>query len=543
MNRGQHHSLLSGTLITSAGTLVSRILGLVRDTATAALFGLAAGGVLDALVIAFRIPNLFRALFGEGALTASYLPILSEALEHDRPTAARLFRATIWWLAAVLIALVIVGEIAIGSWDWVMHDDPQVTLLAGLLAILFPYLILVCLAAVTSATLQASGQFAVPAFAPAVLNICWIVGAVVIAPRITADPVKQAYLLALCVLIGGGLQWAVQWPSLRKSGYRRIPSSDEDRLEIDARLKLVRRGMIPTTLALAVTQLNTLSDSLVAWILAAPTEGSQTISWLGGIAYPMEQGAAAAIYFGERLYQFPLGLIGIAAATTVFPMLSRHAARGDRESIGRDLTFGLRMVLLAAVPCTVGLVVLADPITRLLFGHGRFTEHDVARTARMTAMYGAGVWAYCALPVLVRGFYSLTDRASPLRIALAAVALNIVLDFTLIWPLAEVGLATATVVSATLQAIALAMLFSRKHAALRWRLLIATVLRVTACSALMAVVAALVLDRIAVQSGVSNALFRVVGPMAASIAAYVAAIALFARADCRDLLTRQPTGG
>ncbi len=461
MAQGKRHPLLTGTVITSAGTLTSRILGLVRDMATAALFGLAAGGVLDALVIAFRIPNLFRALFGEGALTASYLPVFADDLEHHRPAAWQLFRATMWWLVVLLMAIVVVGELTIGGWAYVMHDDPQVLLLAGLSAVLFPYLILVCLAAITSATLQALGRFASPAFAPAVLNICWIIGAVLIAPSVSGNSVSQAYVLAISVLIGGVLQWAVQWPDLRRAGFRvQTLQSVTDPSAIADRVKLIRRGMIPTTVALVVTQLNTLSDSLVAWALAAPPNGPQTISWLSNVRYPMEQGAAAAIYFGERLYQFPLGLIGIAAATVVFPLLSRHAARGDRQSIGRDLTLGLRMVLLIAVPCAVGLVVLAEPITRLLFGHGRFTDHDVARTARMTAIYGAGVWAYCSLPVLVRGFYALSDRIRPLRVALAAVVLNIVLDFSLIWPLAEAGLATATVVSAALQAIVLAVLFA-----------------------------------------------------------------------------------
>jgi putative peptidoglycan lipid II flippase len=533
--------LLSGTMITSAGTLTSRVLGLLRDMATAALFGLAAGGVLDALVIAFRIPNLFRALFGEGALTASFLPVFSTALERDRVSAWQLFRAVMKWLAVLLCAIVVVGEIGLAAWAWLSGDSEHVVLLAGLSAAMLPYLVLVCLTAITGAALQALGRFAAPAFAPAVLNIAWIVGAVGIVPLVSTNPVHQAYVLAACVMLGGVLQWAVLWPAMLREGFRfeRTPHDANTVEELHRELKLVRRFMIPTTLALAVTQLNTLSDSLVAWAFAAPREGSQTIAWLGNVQYPMEQGAAAAIYFGERLYQFPLGLIGIAAATVVFPLLSKHAARGDRAAIGRDLTLGLRMVFVVAFPCAVGLVVLAEPISRLLFEHGKFTEHDVWRTARMVAVYGAGVWAYCALPLLVRGFYALADRAWPLRVALAAVGLNIVLDFTLIWFWAEAGLAAATAISAALQAAALAAVFSKKHVTLDWPALVETIGVAVVASALMAAAGWFVVNRIPVAPGGWNSFVRVAAPIAICVAVYAAAIAVFGRKQWRELYGRQ----
>ncbi len=187
--------------------------GLGGDMVTAALFGMAAGGVLDALVMAFRVPNLFRAFFGEGALTASYLPVFTESLEQDRHSGQRLYRATAWWLGGVLTTVTVVGEIGIGIWAWLVRDDPQVLLLAGLLAALLPYLIFVCLTAVSSATLQALGQFGPPAFAPAVLNVCWIAGVAVLAPRFADAVTEQAYIVAGCILVGGVLQWLVRWAS------------------------------------------------------------------------------------------------------------------------------------------------------------------------------------------------------------------------------------------------------------------------------------------------------------------------------------------
>jgi putative peptidoglycan lipid II flippase len=544
MASGKRHPLLSGTILTSVGTLASRVLGLARDIVTAALFGLAAGGVLDALVMAFRVPNLFRAFFGEGALTASYLPVFTEALEEDRQSGQRLYRATVQWLGGVLIAVTVAGEIGIGIWAWLVRNDPQVLLLAGLLAALLPYLIFVCLAAVSSATLQALGQFGPPAFAPAVLNVCWIAGVAVLAPKFADGATQQAYIVAGCILVGGVLQWLVQWPALQREwtqarngqhGEKLIEATDETQ----QRLRRIRRGMIPTMVALTVTQLNTLSDSVVAWMLAAPRNGSTTISWLGNVTFPMKQGAVAAIYLGERIYQLPLGLIGVAAATVAFPLLSRHAARGDRDAVARDLTLGVRLVLLAAVPCAVGLAILPEPIARLLYQHGQFTADDVLRAARMIAVYGAAVWAYCALPVLVRGFYAMDDRLTPLRVAVSVVALNLTLDLTLIWPLAETGLAVSTAISAVVQVAVLAMLFSKRHVQLVWREMAVTALRAIVAAAIMGAVCLAALKCVPERTGTWNALWRVAAPMAAGAAAYLGILTLIGRSEWRELRASQ----
>ena len=243
----------------------------------------------------------------------------------------------------------------------------------------------------------------------------------------------------------------------------------------------------------------------------------------------MKAGAAAALYFGERLYQFPLGLLGVAVATVVFPLLSHHAARGDKPAVAADLSRGLRMILLTAVPCSVGLVILSEPIARLVFEHGEFTAEDSARTARMIAVFGAGVWAYCALPVIVRGFYALSDRVTPLRISLLAVALNLALDLTLIWPLAEAGLAAATAISASVQVAALAALFSRGHVALHWRSLGKAAICAAAATAIMAAIGLWILNAIALEPGLRNALVRVAAPMSACMAVYAILALVFCK--------------
>jgi putative peptidoglycan lipid II flippase len=527
------HPLLSGAIVTSLGTLISRILGMVRDMATASLFGLTAGGVMDSFVVAFRIPNLFRRMFGEGALTASFLPVFAQTLEQDRRQAWRVAATTMAWITAVLAGLVVVGEIGFAVWA-VVSTGPRVALLAGLSAMLLPYVILACLLAIASASLQTLGKFAAPAFIPAVLNVFWMAGTLWIAPRLSSDAATQARILAICLLVGGVVQCGVLWLALRKAGFRFEVNFAATREE----LRQIRWGMLPTMLGLAVTQINTLLDSLLAWAMAAAPDGPQTIGWLGGIPYPMRQGAAAAIYFGERLYQFPLGLLGIAVATVVFPLLARHAARGDYAAVRDDLVRGLRLVMLLAVPASAGLILLAEPIARLLFEHGQFTREDTERTARMIAIYGSGVWAYCAAPVLVRGFYAVNDRITPVRAALVAVAINTVLDVSLMWTMAEMGMALSTAIAAAVQLVLLLVMFSRGHVAMPWWAIGVTLLRMTVATIVTTLVGFVILRALPEVGGGWNALLRVFGPLSACAATYILLVAILGRKEWRELTAR-----
>ena len=240
---------------------------------------------------------------------------------------------------------------------------------------------------------------------------------------------------------------------------------------------------------LAVTQINTFIDSLIAWGLAAAPHGPQAFSCLGRtVEYPMRQGAVAAIYFGDRLCEFPLGVVGLAVAVAIFPLLSRHAGRGDYRQLGADMTVGLRLVFCLALPAGVGLFLLAQPVTRLLFQRGHFQPADTLRAARMVAWYATGVWAYCESAVIVRGFYALNDFRTPVRVAAWSVGLNLFLNLTLIWPFAEAGLAMSTSVSAAVQVLILMAIFSRRRAPLGWRPLAATAIRAILATLVMATV-------------------------------------------------------
>ncbi|HUY34010.1 MAG TPA: murein biosynthesis integral membrane protein MurJ [Pirellulales bacterium] len=464
MSTAERSQVLTGLRVTSLGTLASRVLGMVRDMATASLLGLSGNGVMDAFVIALRIPNLFRRLFGEGALAASYLPVLSARLQRGRTEAWQLTSATLVWLAAVLAALVVLAEGACFV-VWRLYGDvPGIRLLLGLTAVMLPYLFFICLAAQVSGTLHALAHFSTPALAPTLLNICWLVAVWQVAPRMTTDGETQAYILAVSVLVAGVLQLAAQAIMLRRLGFRFDYNWGANR---DA-LRQIVASMGPMVLGLAVTQINSFFDSLMAWFLAAPADGSERIAWLGGgVTYPLRQGAAAAIYYGERLYQLPLGLLGVAVATVIFPLLSRHAARGQRDKLAEDLSLGLRLVLFLGIPAGAGLVLLGQPLATLLFEHGEFTATDASRVARMISCYGLGVWAFCALPVIVRGFYALGDQRTPLRVGATAMLANVALSLLLVWPLAEAGLALATSLAAVLQTTLLTLQFSRRWGNLR----------------------------------------------------------------------------
>jgi len=532
MTGSSRHPLITGAGITGLGTLVSRVLGMLRDMATAALLGLSGGGVMDAFVIAFRIPNLFRRLFGEGALAASYLPVISAQLVHDRRAAWKLASTGFFWLTVFLSGLVaLITVLCLLGW-LVWGDSPRVTLLLGLVAAMTPYLLFTCLSAQVAATLHALGHFSTPALAPALLNVCWLFGALVVAPYFS-DQEVQAYVLAASISLSGVIQVGVQLPVLRRLGFR----FDYDWSAARAGLAEILRAMAPMLLGLAVTQLNTLADSLIAWGLSSVPGGPPTIDWLGGaVAYPMRQGAAAAIYYGERLYHFPLGILGLAVATAIFPLLSRHAAQGDRPKLGADLTLGLRLVVLLGVPASAGLIVLARPLATVLFEHGEFTPDDTSRAARMIACYGGGVWAYCALPVVIRGFYALGDRATPVRVGAAVVGLNLALNLALVWPLAEAGLAVATSLSAAAQVVLLITVFSRAKSPLGWRALAATTARTLPAAALLAAVGWATLAWLPEKPWLASELVRLFAPMAASTAVFFAAYRLLGGRDLRVLL-------
>ncbi|HLJ12585.1 MAG TPA: murein biosynthesis integral membrane protein MurJ [Planctomycetaceae bacterium] len=464
--------LFAGLRVVASSTLLSRVLGMFRDVASARLFGL--GPVWDAFSFAFLIPNLARRLFGEGALSAAFLPAFARELERDprggSQSAWQLASLVLAILAAVLTGLVLAGELITWALAWLLEGKTETQLMLGLTAVMLPYATLICLAAQLTAVLHALGHFAWPALVPVVLNVCWIATIWLVDPWFEPDRIAQAYALAVCIVLAGVLQLVLQWPTLRKLGFR-----------FDSRWHSVRpavgeivRGMLPVTLGLSITQINTVLDRLIAWTLTQPADAAALLPLPGNPAYPLLPGAISALYFGERMYQFPLGVFGVALGTVLFPLLSRHAARGDLDRVRDDLSLGLRLVLAIGIPASAGLALVAEPLTRVLFQHGQFSSDDAQRTAGILVAYGAGVWAYCGIPVLYRGFYALGERKLPVQIGMAAVVLDLTMNLTLIWPLAERGLAWSTAVSAGIQVAALGWIVQKRVGRLDWRRLATT---------------------------------------------------------------------
>ncbi|MCA9246985.1 MAG: murein biosynthesis integral membrane protein MurJ [Planctomycetales bacterium] len=528
--------MVAGFKVTSIATLASRVLGMLRDMATGALFGLTAGGVLDALVVAFRIPNLFRRLFGEGALSACYLPVLSRELERDRDAAWQLATATFAALSIVLLAAVLLGEAMIALLYRSYGDVAGLRLLLGLSATLLPYTIVICIAGQLASTLYAFMHFTIPALAPVVLNVVWIVAVLWIAPAISDDKPTQAYVLAICILAAGVLQMSMHLPPLWRRGYRFQLNWRQSRKS----LTTIAAGLVPTLFGLAVTQLNTLVDSMLAWGLARTPHSGAIITWLPGtIAYPVEQGAAAAVYYGERMYQFPLGVLGATVATVVFPLLAQHAARGDQQRLADDLTLGLRLVAFLAIPASAGLILLAQPIALLLFQRGEFTVNDAQRSGTMIAWYASGVWAYCALPLLVRGFYCIDDHRSPVRLGLAAVGVNLLMNLTLIWSLGEIALALSTAVAAAVQVAGLILLFARRAGTLGATALWRTHRQTFAATLLMSLACYALMQQFPSGETSSSRLLAVVIPSLASIGVYLVVAKILGSDELRLLLRRK----
>ena len=474
-------SLLSGFSVTSLCTLLSRVLGMLRDMVLAALLGMSGGGVMDAFVAALAVPDTFRRLLAEGALTASYIPELARKLAGGRHSAWQLVTAALISVSAISVALVLLGEVICGA-IWYSTDLPQLRLLAGLVAVMLPYVAFVCVTAQLAGTLQALQHFAAPALAPVVVNLCWLV-ACWLAVTQTPVAIEQAYILAASLWVAGGVQVSLQLGVLQRFGFRFQSGWQQSR----SALGRIARAGVPALAGLSVTQLNTLIDRIMAWSVSELGVTGQLHVPADAAGTFISRGAATAVFLGERMYMFPLGLIGIALATVIYPSISRQAARGANRQLGTALTVGLRLGLLLAVPASVGLAVLAEPIVRLLFERGQFQQADTIRTAAMIRAYAGGVWAYCALPLLVRAFYAVGDHRTPLRAGLCIMGLNVVGNVVLsnIW--GETGLAHSTAICAILQTVVLTSAFRLRHGRLLWGPMLRTLLRCLSAAALMGV--------------------------------------------------------
>ncbi|MDO4551264.1 MAG: murein biosynthesis integral membrane protein MurJ [Planctomycetia bacterium] len=463
--------LVSGTAFTSIGTLVSRILGLLREMMCANLWGMSSG-IMDAFVLALRIPFFFRRLFSEGVLGISYIPVLSYEIakaqketihpaEEDRKNQEadytkiwKIVSTVFTFLVLILSGLVLLAEGVCLAIMFFRGEVPATQdLFLKLLMISLPSALLICLIAQLASTLQAFHRFLIPTFPPIFINAVILIQLCTITIHVT-DPYTQAIIVTVGMTTSGLFPILFLWFSLWRGNGLRFHFDYSGTKYI---LRRILHGMLPMMLGLMIIPLNAMISSLIAWMFSAPNESTCYIWWLPGhLEYPLCQGAVSALALGERIYQFPLGLLGIPVAITIFPMLSRVAATGNITELSQLLTRGLCMTLFWAIPGSVGLMFIVTPLVNILFQHGEFSHEDSLRVGHMAIIFSSACWAFCLLPVLIRGFYILGDRQTPMRIGAYIAGMNILLNLLLIWFFAESGLAISVTILAIIHVFWLA---------------------------------------------------------------------------------------
>ncbi|MCG8333568.1 MAG: murein biosynthesis integral membrane protein MurJ, partial [Proteobacteria bacterium] len=324
----------------------------------------------------------------------------------------------------------------------------------------------ICSVAMVGGMLQVHRHFLAPASAPVFLNIVIIAGVIFFSGKFQSsgrfDDVRwdQIYSAAWAVLIAGVIQFAIQLPALRKYNISLTPRFAFN----EEPLKKIFKIMLPMIIGLAAVQINTLMDTVIAYVLRATPETGETLTLFGRtIYYPVIEGSVTYLFYAQRCYQFPLGVFGIALATAIFPFLSSCVVNNDMKGFGRQLNHGIRLVLFIGIPASVGLIIVATPMVRAIFEGDQFTVKDTSNTAITLVYYSLGVTAYCLQQLIVRAYYSFKDSVTPMKIAIRMIALNFLLNVILIWPLATGGLGLATTISATLQAVILLRIIVKRY--------------------------------------------------------------------------------
>ena len=452
-----------------AATLTSRILGLARDQVLAALFG--AGNDMDAFVVAFRIPNLVRNLFAEGALSAAFVPTFTRELTlRGKPSAWRLASNVLNALVLITGVLVLLGIIfarpIVSAYAGSYAAVPgKLELTVTLTRTMLPFLVLAAVAAALMGMLNSLHYFFVPSLSPAMFNVATIACAIGLAPLMPSLGLPRIMALAIGAIVGGVGQVVVQLIPLRREGFR-LHAVLNLRDEGLARV-LVLMG--PGTLGLAATQVNLFINTLLA-----TRQGTGAVSWLT---------------YAFRLMYLPIGLFGVSIATAVLPVVSHHAASDDSDGIRRTVARGIRLMLMLNVPATLGLYVLAVPIIHLLFERGRFTAADTMATAGALRLYAVGLVGYSAARIVSPVFYAIGRSRVPVAVSIATIALNVVASVTLVRVMGFRGLALSTSIAAVANGFVLLWLLARHLRGIDGRALLVASIKIACASLVMAAVA------------------------------------------------------
>ncbi len=434
--------------VVGVATLLSRILGYVRDMVMASYFG--AGLASDAFIAAFRVPNLLRRLFGEGSLSIAFVPVFADCLANQgRAEAERLAASTLRLVAVALVLVslagIVLAPIIVHMLAYGFTSEPEkYALCVRLSRIMMPYILFIGLVAMCMGILNVWGHFAAPALAPTVLNIAMI-GTLVLFAWLSPSRNTRVLGLAFGVLFGGILQLGLQLPFLIQKGVRFWRSGP---LWHPA-MKQVMILMGPAVFGAAVYQINSL-----------------VICLLGSL---LPQGSITYLYFADRLIQFPLGMFAIAMATAVLPTLSRQAAQDNWDALRSTFSHAIRLIFFITLPSMAGLIILREPIVTVLFHHGAFDDQTARLTAGALLYYGIGLWAFAAVRIPIYTFYALKDTRTPVITAMIAIAANIVLGVLLMGPLKHNGLALALSLASMLHLALLSAALRRRIGALGWK--------------------------------------------------------------------------
>lgn len=427
-------SLLRSSLLTGSMTMMSRVLGLVRDIVLASVLG--AGGAMDAFAVAQKIPNFFRRLFAEGAFSQAFIPVLSEyRTKGTRESVKQLVDRVAGCLGLVLLAVTIIGVVGASGVALIfapgyLNDPEKFALLTDLTRITFPYLLLISLTGFAGAILNAYDRFAIPAITPIFLNVFMISGALLASDYFPSP----AYALAWSILAGGVFSLLFQLPFLQRIHLLPSPKVDWK----DPGVKRILLLMAPALFGVSVSQINMLLDTIIATQL-----GDASVSWL---------------FYSDRLVELPLGVFGVAIATVIMPSLSRQSAAQSTEQFSQTLDWALRFVLLIALPATCALVVLAEPILYTLFYHGKMLVSDIEMSAWSLRAYALGLLGFMLIKILVPGYFARQDMRTPVKIGIRAILANILMKPFVVIPMAiffsmgHVGLAITTAAAAYVNA-------------------------------------------------------------------------------------------
>jgi putative peptidoglycan lipid II flippase len=457
-------------------TIVSRVAGVVRDKVCSYYLGV--GWEWSAFWMGFQFPNLFRRLFGEGALTAVFVPAYTEVLhKRGRDEANRLASATVTLLILVLAGITLLGEAVLVPLALSSSVNGQNRLAATMIAVMLPYCVLVCLVAILGAIASVHEKFTAQSLSPIILNIAMAAGAALSVLMMShALPLeKRVWWVAISVLIAGVLQVLQMVPTLRSSGVHLRPLMAFR----EAGIGDILRPLAPIVLAYSAVQINTFMDTQIAWWLSPDGHDGRSIFTLLGhaITVPMGKGAVGKLSIAQRVYMLPVGIFGVSMAMAVFPPMARAAADKNIAELKRLLVAGLKKTLFLSIPASAGMILVSQQLITLVYLGGKVTPDDVRRAYEASIFFCLGIWAFEGQMVILRAYFVLKDTKTPTIVALCMIVLNFVLNLTLVWFLQEGGIGLATTLAAVVQGGILLLILRKRLGRLGARSLMGNVLK------------------------------------------------------------------